>query len=354
MKIIIAAGGTGGHVFPAVSVARELVKQNQVIFFTTDGIAFQIIKDSGFEPWAVCQRGMSSGNIVMFAIRMIQAIRECLCIILKVSPDAVVGFGGYPAFPIVFSAWLSRIPVLIHEQNIVPGKANQMAGMFANRIAVSFQETKKYFSDQKCVLTGCPSRFRDIEKPAEEDFRKFGFKQEKVTILVFGGSQASQRINSIFSDAAVLLKGNFNFQFIHLSGKGDYYALYKKYLNNKLNFKLFDFLQDIAPAYRVADSVIARSGASTISELIVFKKPSILIPYPSEKVHQKENALVLSAAGVATIIEEANLSASRLHNEIISFFRKKRSQANFMKSMQQLQMPDSEKKLSREIGKLKK
>ena len=354
MKIVIAAGGTGGHVFPAISVAKELRKQNQVVFFTTDGLASQIIRNSGFDPWAVCRREMSSKNVVMFTVRMIQTIRECFCIVQKVSPDVVVGFGGYPAFPVVFSAWLLKIPILIHEQNIVPGKANQLAGMFVDKIAISFKETKEYLNRQKCVLTGCPSRFNDTQQPTEDDFRKFNFKKERATILIFGGSQASQKINSIFSDTAILLKGNFNFQFIHLSGKDDYYMLCKKYLNNKLNFKLFDFLQDMAPAYRVADLVIARSGASTISELIAFKKPSILVPYPSEKVHQKENALVLSKVGAAVIIEEANLSASRLHNEIISFFKKKESRVNFFDSMQNLQMLDSEKKLAQEIVKLKK
>ncbi|MDD3375760.1 MAG: undecaprenyldiphospho-muramoylpentapeptide beta-N-acetylglucosaminyltransferase [Candidatus Omnitrophica bacterium] len=354
MKIIIAAGGTGGHVFPAISTAKELEKQNQIIFFTTDGLAYQIIRNSGFEPWAVCQRKRSSRNIFLFIVRMMQSIRECFCIMQKALPDVVVGFGGYPAFPVVFSAWFLKIPILIHEQNVVPGKANQVAGMFADKIAVSFKETKEYFNSKKCVLTGCPSRFKDELQPTEEDFKKFDFKKERATILVFGGSQASQKINSIFSEAAILLKGNFNFQFIHISGKDDYYALCKKYLNNKFNFKLFDFVQDMASAYRVADLVIARSGASTISELITFKKPSILIPYPVERVHQKENALVLSRVGAAVIIEESNLSEARLHNEIISFFKKEKNKASFDEGMKQLQMFDSEKKLAQEVVNLRK
>ncbi len=346
MKIIIAAGGTGGHVFPAISTAQELLRSHQVIFFTTDGLAAEIIKKSKFQPWIVCQKKRSSDNIIIFVIKMIQAARECFYILRKILPDVVVGFGGYPSFPVVFAAWILKIPVVIHEQNVVAGRANRLAAMFASKIAISFDEASRYFDSKKVVLTGCPSRFTSNQTRTREDFESFDFKIGCPTVLVFGGSQASQRINKAFSEAAVFFKGNFNFQFIHICGKDDYSKLWKKYSENKLNFKLFDFFDDIGSAYRVADLVIARSGASTISELIAFKKYSILVPYPSEKVHQKENALVLSNLGVSTVIEDSNLSSNRLYNQILSFFKDKENKINLDKNL----FPESDIQASQRLA----
>ena len=248
---------------------------------------------------------------------MLKAIFRAFLFIRRKKIDIVVGFGGYAAFPAMLAGALRGLPVLLHEQNVIPGKANRAAAFFSKKIAISFRESQKYFPQAKTVLTGCPCRCDNVLTSKEELYQKFGLKKNVSTILVLGGSQGSQKINREFLEVTVLLKGEIHFQLIHICGENDYEFLMKQYEKSQWAYHLYPFIDDIEEAYTLADLVIARSGAVTVCELMAFRKPAILIPYPYAEAHQKANASLLTRVGVAKVIDEENFSAARLKKEII-------------------------------------
>ncbi len=246
---------------------------------------------------------------------------ESACILSSFRPDVVVGFGSIASLPLAFLAWLWRIRVVLHEQNVVPGMANRILAFCADRIAVSFRETLRYLEHyhNKVVVTGNPLRKKLCRIPQKEALGYLGLQENKFTILVMGGSQGSQRINMEFMQCISLLESKSSFQVIHLAGGRDYDVLEKAYSVLKINFRLLCSLEAMQYAYSAADLVISRSGATTIAELNFFKVPAILIPYPFARKHQLKNAQILSERGAAVILEEDSLSAAKLKAEIESF-----------------------------------
>ncbi|MDP8265990.1 MAG: undecaprenyldiphospho-muramoylpentapeptide beta-N-acetylglucosaminyltransferase [Candidatus Aceula meridiana] len=320
MKIVIAAGGSGGHVFPAIYTAKQLkARGHDVVFLTTQGLPERLVLKNDFKAHVLCAKGMSLSSPAFFiksVLAMIKAIGQASRLIKEISPDVVAGFGGYVAFPAVIVSYFQNRPVILHEQNVVPGRANRWASKFVKNIAASFPQTKKYFSNKKITMTGCPCREPLDENNNEGMYQELGLLASRPTILVLGGSQGSQKINEEFSRAVDLLQGGFDFQLIHLCGEKDYGAVKGRYQDIKQPYCVLPFLDEIDKAYQLADLVICRAGAVTIFELMRFCKKAIVVPYPFAGAHQKENANILVEVGLAKIIEDQDLSASRLKNEI--------------------------------------
>ncbi|MCX5680748.1 MAG: UDP-N-acetylglucosamine--N-acetylmuramyl-(pentapeptide) pyrophosphoryl-undecaprenol N-acetylglucosamine transferase [Candidatus Omnitrophica bacterium] len=331
MKILIGAGGSGGHVFPALETAKSLkAQEHRVIFLTTQGLAFDLIRKAGFDALIIDPPRVklaSPLSAVREALGMFNAFKDAYALIKNLSPDVVVGFGGYGAFPVVSAAIARKVPTLIHEQNVVPSRSNQVLSRFVSRIAITFDKSRQYFPPQKVVLTGCPCKNSFPQRSKAEIYRDFGFLEGVPTIFVIGGSQGSRRINEEFSKAVVMLKGDFDFQFIHICGSSDYGRLKKEYEKIKIRYQLFDFFDDVQSAYAIADLVIARSGAVTVCEILSFQKQAILIPYPLIRVHQRENAEILFEKGLAKIIDDSECFATRLKNEILEAFRAQKDNA---------------------------
>ncbi len=321
MNIVIGAGGSGGHVFPALETAKKLKAQaHTVIFLTTKGLAFDLIRRHGFEALIIDPPRLklsSPASAFKEGWGMISAIDDTLQLLKSISPRVVVGFGGYGAFPVVVAAIIKRMPTLIHEQNVVPSRSNRLLSRFVHRIALSFDQSHKYFPLKKSVVTGCPCRNHCSFLSKEDIYKSFGFLPYKKTIFILGGSQGSRRINEEFSKAVAMLEGSLDFQFIHLCGKSDYAWLQKEYGALKIRYRLFDFLDDVQSAYVIADLVIARSGAVTVSEILSFQKRAILVPYPLVRVHQRENAQVVVDKGWACMIDDSECYAPRLKSEIL-------------------------------------
>jgi UDP-N-acetylglucosamine--N-acetylmuramyl-(pentapeptide) pyrophosphoryl-undecaprenol N-acetylglucosamine transferase len=214
----------------------------------------------------------------------------------------------------ILFAWFFRIKTLIHEQNVIPGKANRFLAKFCDKIAISFAETRKYLKgyERKTVLTGNPMR-RDLirmDKAKALDF--FGFKEDRLTLLVMGGSQASHRINTAFFKSLSELAADHKLQVIHLCGQKDFDSLDYGYKDLRINYRLTPFLKEMQYAYSASDLAVCRAGATTVSELIFFKLPAVIVPYPFANAHQMANALVLEEKGCALIVEEALLDSGRL------------------------------------------
>lgn len=326
MKIVLATGGTGGHIFPALQVALEFKKENhQIYFIGSFGDFSPRLKEHGFEIYDIPARGVSFRSpdaAWMSVCSMVKAITHSWRIMRNLKPDAVAGFGGYGAFPVISVGILLGIPSLIHEQNVYPGRANKMLARFVKKIAISFKETKQYLPPGKCVLTGCPCK-KPKNYIKEEVLKNFGLQQNKYTILVLGGSQGSHRINDLFKEAVPVIKSLLNFQVIHIAGRKDFDQLNSFYQTSGIDYFLTPFTDEIDKAYSVADLAISRAGAVSVTELATFNLPSILIPYPFAGAHQKQNALILEHAGLGSVFDEKDLSAELLKDSIIDFSRKR-------------------------------
>jgi len=358
MRIIIGAGGSGGHVFPALETAKKLKNKNhKVIFLTTRGLAFDLIRKHDFEAWIIDPpraKLLSLASALKEGLGMLRTLFDTCALVNRLSPDAIVGFGGYGAFPVVIAGALKRIPTLIHEQNVVPSRSNRILSNFVTRIALSFKQSRKYFPSKKVVFTGCPCRNTPSVKSKADIYKEFGFSSNKKTIFVLGGSQGSRRINEEFSKAVALLLGTLDFQFIHLCGKGGYDELKKEYSNLKVNYCLFDFFDDVQNAYAIADLVIARSGAVTVCEILSFQKRAILVPYPLVRVHQKENAQVVADKGFGIILDDRECFADRLAIEILKVFESGKAHHIQALAAEEYREDQPQEKIAQEIISLKR
>ena len=325
MRILLAAGGSGGHIFPAVRVALACREKNFPCLVVgslkfgrrrleENSIAFEDIETCGFNAHRFFKACYLSG-------RALQRSRQ---IIREFQPDVVIGFGGYSSFPVCAAARLAGKPVLIHEQNVVPGKANRLVSLWARKVLVSFQKSCSFFPKTKCEVSGCPSLIDNVQVSHEEALRFFGFEPGRYTLLVFGGSQGSQKINRIFLKAARELYQKMPFQVIHLLGKDGEEEAAAFYRREGINAFVAPFLERMDFAYAAADLVLARAGALTVTEVICFQKAAIFVPYPHARAHQKENALALKGSPFAVVMEDAALNAAALIHAIYHQYERHR------------------------------
>lgn len=328
MRIVIATGGSGGHIFPALCVARQLRADHHDVFcLVAGGRILEKIKERGFPLQVLPAKGFSLRSLPLFfqsVLAMVQSLLSSFQFLKKYRPDVVVGFGGYGAFSVVLAAFVLRQPTMIHEQNVVPGRANRVLSKMVDKIAVSFQETRGYFNSKKTVLTGCPCHNHMPAISREEILSRWALSPGKTTLLVLGGSQGSRRLNEEFLRTAQALKGTLDFQVIHIAGKSDYASVKKGYRQVDISCCVFDFLEEIEQVYKVADVAISRAGALSVFELAAFQLPAVLIPYPFAGGHQRENARILAQRQTARIIEENELTADKLKREILSLLEGKK------------------------------
>lgn len=319
-KIILTGGGTGGHIFPLITVARKIkiFNKNVQVIYLGPKSEFENIFLQGEE---IKIRNIFSGklrryfsiwnfiDVFKIPIGLIQAF---IYLFFK-APDVIFSKGGYGSFPVVISGWLLRIPVIIHESDSVPGLSNRILAKFARRILTSFPRTP-YFPLNKTVQTGNPIRVNLLKGSREEAINIFGLHQDRPVILILGGSQGAQRINEkILSMLPELIQ---HFEVIHQVGQNNFDSYKKAVMANYPEellryYHIMPFLREkiLADAYAVADFIVSRSGSGSIFEIAAVGKPSILIPLPeSAQNHQVENAYQYARTGAAVVIEERNFT----------------------------------------------
>lgn len=329
VKVLVVSGGSGGHIFPAISFLRALKikhdsSQNILVVPQRSAQIPEICEDFTVKYISIYPVNLSFTRSNLKALlNLVRGALESLGLLLDFKPDVVVGFGGLESIPLILFAWLFRIKTLIHEQNVLPGRANRLLVKFSDKIAVSFIETKKFLSvnENRIIFTGNPvfQRMEPLAKKEALDY--FGFSENRFTILVIGGSQGSHSINLAFLDAVSYISRNLEFQVIHITGSRDFEFMKEKYkyLNLGLNLKLFSFLKEMRYAYSASDVVVTRSGATTIAEVMVFKIPAIIIPYPFAYKHQSENAKILERLGASVVIEDNQTTGLRLRKALDDF-----------------------------------
>ncbi len=351
MKIVIATGGTGGHIIPALKTAEMLrSKGHEILIMGSFGSWSERIVQTGFPVKELQAKGLTFASfrqIYGSVVAMIKAIRHALTALKKFNPDAVAGFGGYGAFPVVAAAVMSRYPTLIHEQNAVPGRANRLLARFVDRVAVSFPMSRKHFRADKTVWTGCPANIESPSMDRKMILEKFNLEENRTTILVLGGSQGSHRINVVVLEMMKKLCHERPVQIIHISGAADFEQMKSEYAKLPLPIRVFDFCDEMPLVLQVADVAIARAGALTVTETALAGIPTIFIPYPYAGGHQKENALALIDAGAAKMIEEHDLDAEVLRQRLLKTIETDRSQLRLR--LEAVVVPGAAQRLSQEI-----
>lgn len=323
MRCVIAGGGTGGHLFPGMAIAEAFVEReagNEVLFIGTErGIEARVLPGGRFPLQmihAMPIQGISFTGKWRALRTLPRAISEASAILKAFQPHLVLGVGGYASGPTVLAALLLRMKRAIHEQNVIPGMTNRLLKRFSHRIFVSFEETKQYFPGRRTLVTGNPIR---KEIAASASLREKG---DRFTLLIFGGSAGAHRINVAMMEALDGLKElNSSLRLIHQTGKEDVAFISQGYAEKGFEAEVMPFIGEMAGCYRRADLVICRSGASTVAELAVCGKASILIPYPyAAHHHQQINAQKLVDRGAATMIQDAELTGRLLSEKILDLF----------------------------------
>ncbi|WP_297209025.1 MULTISPECIES: undecaprenyldiphospho-muramoylpentapeptide beta-N-acetylglucosaminyltransferase [Thermodesulfovibrio] len=326
MKVIIAGGGTGGHLFPGVALASSILARSpstKIIFIGTErGLEAKVIPKLGYELRFISARGFVGKSITEKSkslMKLLQSIGECRSIIKSFPPDIVYGVGGYASLPMVFTASLSKIPTVILEQNTVPGLANKILGKFVDAIAITYPETIDYFPKEKVYLTGTPIRKEILLGSRERAIELFGLEEGRMTVLIFGGSLGARKINkSITEGLSYLIPLKDRIQIIHQTGEADYSWVAREYQNFAFKATVLPFIYEMAEAYAAADLVICRAGASTVAEITSLGKASILIPYPFAAYnHQEINARRLLSRGACEMIVDRELNGEVISKKII-------------------------------------
>ena len=330
MRIVLTGGGTGGHLFPLVAVARKIkAKLGPEAEFLYIGSGAEIEREV-MEKEGIFVKNVQSGKLRRYfsvsnfldVFKVPFGIIQSLWILLRFMPDAVFSKGGFASVPVVIAAWIYRIPVLIHESDAVAGLANRISAKFSKRIAVSYPSAKKYFPERKTAIIGNPVREDVIGGDPDAGRKRFSLTESKPTVLVVGGSQGSRSLNEavvkilpeLLQKAQVIHQtGKLNYEkVVHLAGEYGVKAGREGYV--PVPFMDDESMKD---ALAVCDIVVSRSGANAISEIAASRKPAILIPLESAaNDHQRMNAYDISRIGGAVVLEESNLGPHLLLHKI--------------------------------------
>lgn len=321
MKVMIAGGGTGGHLYPGIAIAREVLREqgNEVLFVgTKQGIEAKVLPKEGLPVRFITVgklKGMGPVSILKTMIALPWSIIQSLRLVRETNPDVVIGVGGYSSGPVGLAAWAWRKPLLIVEPNSYAGLANRKLGCLASKVILCFPGTgaQHFFSPTKTLAAGPLVRKGIDAGNREKALVDFGLEQGKFTIFVMGGSGGAHAINSAMKQAAPLLQDGGNLQVLHQTGERDVADVVAGYQEAQVKAVVLPYIHDMAGAYAAADLVVSRSGATTVAELAVCGKRAILIPFPfAADNHQEYNARTLARQGMADVIAQKDLTAKML------------------------------------------
>jgi UDP-N-acetylglucosamine--N-acetylmuramyl-(pentapeptide) pyrophosphoryl-undecaprenol N-acetylglucosamine transferase len=340
MRVIMAGGGTGGHVIPALAIAQELRSRYgaEVLFVGTQrGIEMRLVPAAGFELRLI---EVGALNRVDLATRLKtladlpRALFAAARLMREFHPDVMIGVGGYASGPAMFVAGMMSVPTIAFEPNVVPGVANRFVAPMVSAAAVHFQETCHYF--RNCHLTGVPVRQEFFQVPPRP-------RHASPALLVFGGSQGAHAINqAVLAALPKLMEAVPDVHVIHQTGEKDYAEAQAVYLQAMLSAEVSPFIHDMPAAFARADLLLCRSGASTVAEITAAGKPAIFIPLPTAADdHQTRNAAALAEANAARLLPQSELTTERLVSEIAAMLRDRPELAKMSEAARRFAHPDA-------------
>lgn len=327
MRIIVTGGGTGGHVYPALAIARGLrqVKPDAMITFlgTERGLEADVVPRADFPLVTITVRGLERRCIwknVPALIQISRGLGQAWLQVKRLQPQAVVGTGGYVSGPVCLAAALQGIPVILHEQNAFPGLTNRWLARLARRVCLTFPEAVPYFPrSARLLTTGLPVRPEILTADRQACRQQLGLPAEQLLVLIVGGSQGARSINQAMLALYSKLAGRRQVRFIHITGRRDYEAYLGQLqgmgidLEECGNISIKPYAYDMEQLLAAADLVIGRAGASFLAEVLVRGLPSVLVPYPYAAAnHQEYNARAVAAKGAAVLILDRELKTGRL------------------------------------------
>jgi UDP-N-acetylglucosamine--N-acetylmuramyl-(pentapeptide) pyrophosphoryl-undecaprenol N-acetylglucosamine transferase len=346
MKVVIAGGGTGGHLFPGIAVAEELAARGHEVRFvgTARGIEARVCPKEGWPLDLIDVAGLKGSGplgLVKGLLRVPRALWQSWRLLSKHRPDLVIGVGGYASGPMVLAAALTGRPTAILEQNSVPGITNRILGKLVRVVFGAFEAARRSFPSRKYRLVGNP-----VRRGIREKLQASGDGAGKKALLVVGGSQGAKAVNELVSAAMQLLANDGHAPALrHQTGAADFAAMQQKYAalqNNGAAIEVSPFIEDMAAAYRAAALVVARAGASTLAELTALGLPSLLIPFPhAADDHQTVNARELEAAGAARLMPQASTTPAELARAIDSLLADDVERARMAQAARALARPNA-------------
>lgn len=340
MRAVLAGGGTGGHVIPALAIAQDLKTRlgAEVLFIgTAKGIETRLVPISGFELRLI---EVGALKRVSFATRLKtmttlpRAVLASSRILGEFKPDVVIGVGGYASGPAMLAAAIRRIPTLIFEPNVVPGFANRMVARLATAAAVHFEATCRYF--RNCTVTGVPVRQSFFDLPPRQS-------SDRPSLLLFGGSQGSHILNTVLVEALPELAARIpGLHITHQTGEKEYQSVAKAYLDVNISAEVSPFIDNMSGAFAAADLLVCRSGASTVAEITAAAKPALFVPFAgAADNHQFKNAELLARNHAAVLMEEKDLNANRFAQEIIDLLTDRARLRSMSEAARKLSHPNA-------------
>lgn len=361
-RFIISGGGTGGHIFPALAIANAIKQkwpQSAILFVgAEDRMEMERVPAAGYEIVGLPVAGFERKNLLKnfsVGVKLIKSLNRAKTIVKSFKPNVAIGVGGYASAPVLRAATMQRIPTVIQEQNSYAGMANKWLGRKATTICVAYEGMEKFFPKDRIVLTGNPCR-QDLvitEKKKREGCKFFNLEPERKTILMLGGSLGARTLNQSIVRAFSEIK-NEPVQIIWQCGKYYYDEMMKLSIDGKipLNVKLFDFVSRMDLAYSVADLVISRAGAASISEFSVLGKPVILVPSPNvAEDHQTHNALALTNRDAAILVSD-NTAENQLYSIALKLVQNDEELYKLNKNIKRLAQHNSADRIVDEVAKL--
>ncbi len=358
MKMIISAGGTGGHIYPALAIIKKFQakdKDFEVLYIGTHNRMENNIVPQLNIPFKQIKIYGLSKNIfkdVKNVSLLINAYYKCLKIMEDFKPDIVVGVGGYVTMPVIMAAKKLKIKCVIHEQNSIPGKTNKFLSRGVNAVFTSFKDSNKYFPKEvKCIHTGNPSADNVFSlKPINKE--SLGLSKEKKLVLITSGSLGSMALNEKLIEFLKLSRDE-DYEVLFITGNNNYEE-FKKTTFSK-NIKILPYINNLAALFKSCDLVIARAGAGTIFELLASKTPSILIPSPNvANNHQYYNALDLNNNNLAIMIQEDNLNSKELYQKVKGLLSKNQEYKQLITNLEKYKIANASDKIYNEIKEIVK
>lgn len=314
LRIIIAGGGTGGHIFPAVAIGHAIQKmqpESKLLFVGAKGkMEMEKVPQEGFEIIGLDIAGFNRSSLLKnltLPFKLLKSLWEARGILKSFKPDAVVGVGGYASFPMLNEAQKMGIPTLIQEQNSYAGKSNKILGRKAKAICVAYENMGSFFPEEKLIITGNPVRKTITQQQVsrEQGQQWLGMDADKKTVLVVGGSLGAKSVNEAIDQSLEKIEA-LGLQLIWQTGNL-YYRQAKKRAENFGNIKVFEFIKEMNYAYAASDMIISRAGALAIAEICIVAKPVIFVPYPfAAEDHQTSNAMALVARNAAEMVKDSD------------------------------------------------
>lgn len=361
MKIVVSGGGTGGHIYPALALIKEIQKHHQHVEFLyigtekgleskivrREGIPFQSIHITGFK------RKLSFDNVKTVA-RFIKGVSLCKKILKEFQADVVIGTGGYVCGPVVYAASKLNIPTIIHEQNSLPGLTNKFLAKYVDKVAICFEEAGKYFPSQKVILTGNPRASEVVGHDPKKARESLKLKEDQPSVLIFGGSRGAKPINDAVLGALKYFT-NKSYQVIYVTGEVHYDSVMEKANQLALgeNIIIKPFIHNMPEVLSAVDLVVSRAGATTLAEITALGLPSILIPSPYVTAnHQEMNARSLSNHDAAVLLLERDLNSEVLVKHIENILLNKEKLNKMKEASKKLGIVDAAMRLYKEMKSL--